>query len=737
VDGDATTLWDFAGAVNPVEGSTVIVLRLEYPTAITSVEILHETGDVVADVYIEGMALGDTTWTAADETAGTLVGAGPGQLHTWKVPATWTHDLATTPEAVFIADMQQGGRYATGTSSSATGTIFEVALPADVTEANGHRFTVCYCDPQRDHSLADTRSTFTYRLTDFTRSADTSDHIPDAEFGLLPEWSRHNCKRKCAPGCSGPDCFCEGWEEAEDTWLCLPPGLCRDACEAHTPANPAWSAANIAGAPAADCTAPGATCGQPLPHARCAALEAHATLNKCVLVRAETEADTTGATTCPDRQEAGAVSFLRLRFPVSHGGAVALGELAVKECNAALGGMTVVSATSSNGGALTPLQGDLMALDATANPGLSLFDDLQNPRTAEWTVSDDAAVAQDDEVVVVVKLPSPVRVTEVHVYHTGLTTLFVSGAATNDAAQFARSEVEFQVGGITDAQLNWHANKAEATVEDAMWARFDLELGASCTDPSDFDLAVGQLTVTRRARTHVDYIFEVDKPGSIEITNINSQDLAADTGLSADRVTVIDCSGACGVSPPTMHVSVPGTSMAAWNELYPMNTLVNEVPQDMTGWDDRDWGFSWGEILRFTAVRFSSAGTFKVCMCDSAATGGRCQSPADYAVEIGRAHVSGVSCLLQDPRFRTGVCCRQYWPEPTTNNRGAVDGTYRCYRDLRACPAVTYPPIPVATTTDPVVQPESPLATWCLFGPEEVTQLEPQCQVVAGYHGAV
>jgi hypothetical protein len=89
-----------------------------------------------------------------------------------------------------------------------------------------------------------------------------------------------------------------------------------------------------------------------------------------------------------------------------------------------------------------------------------------------------------------------------------------------------------------------------------------------------------------------------------------------------------------------------------------------------------DYGLSWGDLLRFQNVTFHQAGTFKVCACDSAVTGG-CTSPADFAVEVGKAHASGLQCLLDQPQFTRGECIGQKY------------GGLRCYED--GAPEVTMP----------------------------------------------
>merc|ERR1719258_116573 len=46
--------------------------------------------------------------------------------------------------------------------------------------------------------------------------------------------TEHACEAKCSKGCSGPFCYCDGYEAQTVTpdTLCLPPALCREACDA-------------------------------------------------------------------------------------------------------------------------------------------------------------------------------------------------------------------------------------------------------------------------------------------------------------------------------------------------------------------------------------------------------------------------------------------------------------------------------------------------------------------------
>jgi hypothetical protein len=72
-------------------------------------------------------------------------------------------------------------------------------------------------------------------------------------------------------------------------------------------------------------------------------------------------------------------------------------------------------------------------------------------------------------------------------------------------------------------------------------------------------------------------------------------------------------------------------------------------------------GYSTPSVLRFAPLGLPSAGTYKVCFCDSDLVDGRCSTAADYPVEIGKMHVSGLGCLLSVPKLRAATCTEQYY----------------------------------------------------------------------------
>jgi len=93
-----------------------------------------------------------------------------------------------------------------------------------------------------------------------------------------------------------------------------------------------------------------------------------------------------------------------------------------------------------------------------------------------------------------------------------------------------------------------------------------------------------------------------------------------------------------------------------------------------------DPGVSWGEMLRFKDLQFSSGGEFKLCFCDSDLLEGAnavCNGPEDYTIEVGKIHATGLQCLLSNPKMTRGTCVKQHY-----------DGL-RCYDG--AAPTTTLP----------------------------------------------
>jgi hypothetical protein len=134
-----------------------------------------------------------------------------------------------------------------------------------------------------------------------------------------------------------------------------------------------------------------------------------------------------------------------------------------------------------------------------------------------------------------------------------------------------------------------------------------------------------------------------------------------------------------------------------------------------------DQGKSWDEILRFNDISFKTGGKFKACFCDpdTLADGKYCKKASDYKIDIGTIHVSGVSCLVEDPKFQRGTCVEQF------------HGGLRCYPDK--APKITVPSVkkPKPPQDDAKVDPpfDPSLSSFCLYAPEEETRDDPLCNL--------
>jgi len=114
---------------------------------------------------------------------------------------------------------------------------------------------------------------------------------------------------------------------------------------------------------------------------------------------------------------------------------------------------------------------------------------------------------------------------------------------------------------------------------------FKRHAGSVCTHMQDYKEYAGTLSVTARVRVGVDYVLDPLKEQSVEVTNFNGHSLTYnDNGLSRDRITVVDCSGTCGVSGPTAAVSVfkdgmvhEGSAIDTWNNFFNANNFVDQL----------------------------------------------------------------------------------------------------------------------------------------------------------------
>merc|ERR1719240_1430833 len=100
---------------------------------------------------------------------------------------------------------------------------------------------------------------------------------------------------------------------------------------------------------------------------------------------------------------------------------------------------------------------------------------------------------------------------------------------------------------------------------------FDKVNMSACSDALDFDAPIGTVTLTAKADIGVDWVLTPGEPASIEVigTNMNWQ---------TDRLMVIDCTGICGISGPT--VSMGPMSQMQFNHWVAVMPPFDDPPSD-------------------------------------------------------------------------------------------------------------------------------------------------------------
>ncbi len=119
--------------------------------------------------------------------------------------------------------------------------------------------------------------------------------------------------------------------------------------------------------------------------------------------------------------------------------------------------------------------------------------------------------------------------------------------------------------------------------------------GKPCTHAGDFDQKVGTAYVTNAVEIDLQYVLTPGDSQSIEIYanhfedyNLTSHsDLAGhaeaiDTGLSGNRIMIIDCKGTCGISQPSTSVSIgdKNATTKLWQNKYATNFYYDAARPD-------------------------------------------------------------------------------------------------------------------------------------------------------------
>jgi len=206
-----------------------------------------------------------------------------------------------------------------------------------------------------------------------------------------------------------------------------------------------------------------------------------------------------------------------------------------------------------------------------------------------------------------------------------------------------------------------HCRGSDVLVRDDTYLHLKKLLGLSCTHASDFSQNIGVVHVTDRVEVGMDYVVLPAGPQGVEIASKGSPRLQP----NRDAIIVIDCGGQCGASPGL------GAGVVTPSETHSDQTIA-----------------SWPGQLSFQGLSLPG-GRYRVCFCDSdhfdatvshgLRTSSACSMNEQFTIEVGIIHVSGVSCLLSDPRLRRASCAQQ------------MAGGLRCSSSGAALPSIAPP----------------------------------------------
>jgi len=597
-------------------------------------------------------------------------------------PADFTFDIEKTASS-FAVDKHV--LFVDGASSNADGLAFNMLLSATTSPGT---YKVCYCSGQLDQSLAvfgdgDT----TYQLTEDLKCNDAVVTLSGSNSQLLGmPLADHECQAKCASGCVGPHCYCDGYLEAKRSApgaLCLPKHLCADACDLE---------------------------------AGCTGINVHDDLPVCILATACSSTETvedmqyfekktgTACTHFSDFTETAGTLAVTNRVDV------AVDYVTTPQQDASV----ELTGTSLLNGASQMLSSDrIMVIDCGGTCGVSGpssgLDLPENAAKVEtWNKFWPKTYFQDDpsDYVDRTRVVNPVEpASALGYYGDEGGSHFTGKYCAGNNIDIKQDGLQIPVEGVS-----------RPVKEYGCWSKCSQE---SCI--GDHCFCDG-------------YFSGYDSPTS--------------NAICADMETCkYICDNIEGCASIDMHNELPRCFLnqpsctflreaLATDPLYSLlvkRTQINDGANDrrlgdaaddsgmMTPLPALDLGFSWGAMLRFAPIRFTSGGTFKLCFCDSALlpSGRTCRSVEDYAVEVGTVHASGVSCLIGKPELQRASCASQF------------HGGLRCYRDRDA--PDPQPPVLAPLSAGGAESGEymEALQTYCMYQPEEVG-----CQMVSGFQSA-
>jgi hypothetical protein len=632
-------------------------------------------------------------------------------------------------------------------ASEMDGLVFGVSLydmyGAEMGDSPG-TFTMCYCDDQKDSTLELLgNSDTTYKLYDDVKCPRTP--LPlDTELYVVANLfvTEHQCEAKCSKGCTGPFCFCSGYDKtATAETLCLSPALCREACDA-------------------------------IPD--CGGIQIHDDLPQCTLLYGASPCigaivNGTGAldpaddpleaedwqlytklmgsacTHLSDFTERAGTLFITNRVEVSVDYVLHPGEPGSIELTSATSTLKVREEMASYASYSYSFMfdGSYSYSYSYDGPTYYYYDGLPSLTykhspvygfpMATSLLSSDRITIIDCKGTCGVSSPTtalvlPEMAEKIETWNDLYPHSWFSDAPHVDAenpkekdktldykAQMGMKKYSVREGFYCyDANINLDEEKVPW--EGTMKPLKDYQCYAKCASGggegcnglySGFDGPESNaLCLDQQMCQYV--CDQLESCGSIDMHKdrdrcfLNKKDMCE---THTDQL----------LKDPNYVLLIKG---AEKNDEQ-AGTTADKLPRERKL--GTDYGFSWSDMLRFKPVQFKSGGTFKLCFCDASITmEGVCMTEKDYKIEVGTIHASGVSCLIADPKLQRVSCTPQ------------AHGGLRCYEHIDA-PMPEAPQIGVAQLPTDEAMPPLDISTLCMFMPEEEARLDPRCQATAGF----
>jgi hypothetical protein len=543
-------------------------------------------------------------------------------------------------------------------------------------------YNVCYCDEYADTTLEVLGDgEFAYSVNTDARCESAGAIIDGAIIGL--PLADHGCATKCAMGCVGTHCYCEGYEASlPASTLCLPKPLCAQAC--------------------ADSAA-------------CVAFSVHDEKPQCELATSCSAATGEAAWTTFAKMDGASCTHVDdFRAPV---------------------GQLVISGRVDIGVDYIFTPGVEGSIEITNPPGMSFmrFDKkLSEDRITVIDCGGSCGVSRPTGAVTL-----PANAGSIATW-TGLVSFnnFVDVAwddeqNTQDTETIkygTKNEVVSRVYTAIDNSYvpgdNLEVGSYQVVLMNDVYDLSEHQCYAKCKSPCegprcfcsgylhgyDYDTSNALCADQNLCEFLCDSIAEcgsIDMHKDLDRCFLNGKDIVP---LDyRDGTTHLDSL----LPDKSYKVLVPRTVARTaaeppdGNEEIPHDSQLGPLPDPVVV--VKDHGFSWSNMLRFKGIKFLSGGTFKLCFCDSTLVPS-CKSERDFTIEVGKIHVSGVSCLISQPSLRSAACVEQYY--------GDAPKSLRCYAAGEP-PALSPPPLALKDEVKFTAGAAAPASTQCAYGPEE------------------